>query len=381
MIMPTYVDVHVLQTVPPSNLNRDDAGSPKQATYGGVKRARVSSQAWKRAARRAFADQVDQATLGTRTKRMATLLAQRIMARGGVDAEASTRIATQLLADLKDTKGKSIVEKDYLLFFGRPQLERLIDSAGSDLSQLAGLDDGALADALAGVSARATLGAGHPVDVALFGRMVADIPALNVDAAVQVAHAISTHAVETEFDYYTAVDDENTEDETGAGMIGTIEFNSSTLYRYATVGLHQLLDNVDGDVDSAAEALRVFLTAFVTAMPTGYQNSFAHRTPPNLVTVAVRDDQPVNLVSAFESPVRALNEGLVSESVRRLADELTTATESWGLRPALVGSTYRAPEVGVQDKTAETLGTSKPFAQVVESVVEIARERYAGGGR
>lgn len=379
--MSTYIDVHVLQTVPPSNLNRDDAGSPKQATYGGIRRARVSSQAWKRATRRAFLDQVDKTELGTRTKRISALLAGRIAQRGGIDSEAATRIATTMLTDLAIKPGKKAAETAYLLFFGRPQLERLLEPYVDDLARLAALDDADLAEALAGVSARAALGQGHPIDVALFGRMVADIPGLNVDAATQVAHAISTHAVDTEFDYYTAVDDENTEDETGAGMIGTIEFNSSTLYRYATVGLHQLSENLGDDVDATTEALRMFLSAFVTSMPTGHQNSYAHRTPPNLVTVAVRDDQPVNLVSAFESPVRTVNDGLVSESIGRLAEELRTAAENWGLRPALVASTFRAPEQGVQGKAAEVLGASIPFDQVVSSVVAAARERLVSADR
>jgi CRISPR system Cascade subunit CasC len=379
--MGSYIDVHVLQTVPPSNLNRDDAGSPKQATYGGVRRARVSSQAWKRATRREFVEQVDEAALGTRTKRISALLAGRIAERGGIDAEAATRIATTMLTDLAIKPGKKAAETAYLLFFGRPQLERLVAPFADDLAQLASLDDAELTEALSGVSARAALGQGHPIDVALFGRMVADIPGLNVDAATQVAHAISTHAVDTEFDYYTAVDDENTDDETGAGMIGTIEFNSSTLYRYATVGLHQLSENLGGDVEATIEALRIFLIAFVTSMPTGHQNSFAHRTLPNLVTVVVRDDQPVNLVSAFESPVRTVNEGLVSESIGRLAEELRTAAENWGLRPALVASSYRAPEQGVQGKAAESLGASVPFDQVVVSVVDAARERLASADR
>jgi len=379
--MRSYVDIHVLQTVPPSNLNRDDAGSPKQATYGGVKRARVSSQAWKRATRQAFFEQghLSKEVLGTRTKRMATLLSQRLIDLGGIDAESASRIASVLLRDLKGKKG-NVTEKDVLLFFGRPQLEQLIKPIKDDLPRLAELDEAALDQALSGVSAYAAVREGHSIDVALFGRMIADIPALNVDAATQVAHAISTHAVDTEFDYYTAVDDENREDETGAGMIGTIEFNSSTLYRYATVGLHQLMDNLS-DSEAAAEALRLFLIAFVTSMPSGHQNSFAHHSTPNLVTVAVRDDQPVNLASAFERPVRALNDGLVSESVERLADELRTAAQSWGFRPAVLASTYRAPEHGVGEKVAESLGASVPFQQVVATVVAAARERLASADR
>src|SRR6185369_5018262 len=126
-VMRNYIDVHILQTVPPSNLNRDDAGTPKQAIYGGVKRARVSSQAWKRATRTAFTDQVDPAQLGTRTKKVSALLADRLTARCQLEPEASARIATSVLAELGIKPGKKAAETAYLLFFGRPQLERLID--------------------------------------------------------------------------------------------------------------------------------------------------------------------------------------------------------------------------------------------------------------
>ncbi|KPM50396.1 CRISPR-associated protein Cse4 [Frankia sp. R43] len=372
--MRTYVDVHVLQTVPPSNLNRDDAGTPKQAIYGGVKRARVSSQAWKRATRTAFADLVDPATLGTRTKKISALLAERIASRGGLGPDDAARVATSVLSDLGIKAGKKAAETAYLLFFGRPQLERLVDAIEADLPRLAGLDDAALAEAVKGVPVRETLGTGHPIDVALFGRMVADLPGLNVDAATQVAHALSTHAADVEYDYFTAVDDENPKEDTGAGMIGTVEFQSATLYRFATVGLHQLLDNLGGDLDAAVEALRVFLVAFTTSMPTGHGNSFAHRTVPNLLTVTVRADQPVNLVSAFEKPVTANGHGLLARSVAEFAAELDRTTTRWGLRPELTVSTYDTADAG--DKAA-VLGGSVPFPQLVDTVTAAARDRLA----
>lgn len=373
-----YVDVHVLQTVPPSNLNRDDAGSPKQAVYGGVRRARVSSQAWKRAARTAFADQVPAERLATRTKRISALLAERLGARTGLDAEAATRVATHVLKPLKITAGKRAAETAYLLFFGRPQLERLVDLVADRAAALAAMDDAQLGEAVKDLPVQATLAQGHPIDVALFGRMVADIPGLNVDAATQVAHALSTHQVEVEFDYYTAVDDENPREETGAGMIGTVEFNSATLYRFATVGVHQLLENLGGDVDAAVEALRVFLAAFVTAMPTGHENSFAHRTAPSLVTMVLRDNQPVNLVSAFENPVRRSEvSGIAQLSAVRLAEELQRAGSLWGLRPIHVASTY-ATANGAIPTLRDALGDPLPFPQLVAEIVEQARKRVTG---
>jgi CRISPR system Cascade subunit CasC len=370
----TYVDIHVLQTVPPSNLNRDDAGSPKQAIYGGVRRARVSSQAWKRATRTAFVDSIPKDQLGTRTKRISGLLAGRLATRTGLDAEAAARLATAMLAPLGIKAGKKATDTAYLLFFGRPQLDRLIGPVADRATELAALDDKALEEAVKDLPVKEELGTGHPIDVALFGRMVADIPGLNVDAATQVAHAISTHAVETEFDYYTAVDDENTED-TGAGMIGTIEFNSSTLYRFATVGMHQLMTNLGDDVDAAVTALGAFVNAFTTSMPTGHENSFAHRTLPNLVAVVVREDQPVNLVSAFEKPVPP-REGIVGESIQRLIDELARAHELWGRRPVAVHATYTPAKY---DKEAEVLGAPRLFPQLVTAVTETVRGRLSGG--
>ncbi len=380
--MRCYVDVHILQTVPPSNLNRDDAGTPKQAVYGGVKRARVSSQAWKRATRTAFADHVDPRELGTRTKKISALFAERLATRCQLDPEASTRIATSVLAELGIKPGKKAAETAYLLFFGRPQLERLIDLIEADLPRLTGLDDTDLAAAVKDVPVLHTLGTGHPIDVALFGRMVADRASLNVDAATQVAHALSTHAVDVEFDYYTAVDDENLKDETGAGMIGTVEFQSATLYRFATVGVHQLADNLGGDVEATVEALRVFLTAFTTSMPSGHGNSFGHRTTPNLLTVAVRTDQPVNLVSAFENPVRPDGRGILAASVQQFAAEMTTAATLWGLRPVLVASTYSAPDDTQATATlTKALGAAKPFPEVIDTVVAVARDRLKDTAR
>jgi CRISPR system Cascade subunit CasC len=215
--------------------------------------------------------------------------------------------------------------------------------------------------------------------VALFGRMVADIPGLNVEAATQVAHALSTHAVEVEFDYFTAVDDENPKEDTGAGMIGTVEFNSATLYRFATVGLHQLAANVGGDVEAALSALQAFVRAFVMSMPTGHENSFAHRTPPALVTVAVREDQPVNLVSAFEDAVRPNGHGIAAQSVTRLASELRRCGEVWGLTPLRVASAYMPGLIKDDEALDSGLGASLGLDGVISSVTATARQRLEGG--
>jgi CRISPR system Cascade subunit CasC len=359
-----YIDVHILQTVPPANLNRDDQGNPKEAEFGGVRRARVSSQAWKRATRVAFADRIPVQDRATRTKKVAAELAERLAGRTGLQPAPAERIAKSLLSPLGIKPGKKEGDTAYLLFFGRRQLEDIVDLVADQATELAALDDDALAGVVENLPVAEKFKTGHPIDVALFGRMVANIPSLNVDAATQVAHALSTHAVELEFDYYTAVDDENEKEETGAGMIGTIGFNSATLYRYATVALHQLQENL-GELDAALTAVEVFVDAFARSMPTGHQNSFAHRTRPSLVAVVVRGDQPVNLVSAFEKPVTA-NDGIAAKSAEQLAREYTRATRQWGDTPAYVQVSH-AFDSGSEaaDALAEAFGTPGTFPDLL----------------
>jgi CRISPR system Cascade subunit CasC len=168
--------------------------------------------------------------------------------------------------------------------------------------------------------------------VALFGRMVADDPSLNTDASAQVAHSLSTHKVSNEYDYFTAVDDLSSEESAGAGHIGTIEFNSSTMYRYATVAIHQLAEQLAEDTVQAAVQ---FVRAFVCSMPTGRQNTFANRTLPDAVLVTLRNDQPINLVGAFEKPVPASDEGYVAPSARRLVRHARNVYRQFAGEPAM----------------------------------------------
>ncbi|MFJ7305302.1 type I-E CRISPR-associated protein Cas7/Cse4/CasC [Streptomyces sp. NPDC099088] len=361
-----YIDVHVVQTVPPANLNRDDQGNPKEAIYGGVRRSRVSSQAWKRASRRHFDEQAPEADRATRTKRIASELLTRITRDTGLDRENAARIATALLAQLGISQGKKAGDTAYLLFYGNAQLDAVASLVTDRAAELAALEDGALTEAVKELPVVEKFQSGHPVGVALFGRMVADIPKLNVDAAVQVAHALSTHETQLEFDYFTAVDDQNEKEETGAGMIGTIGFNSATLYRYATVGFTQLADNLGGDTEAALDALDQFLDSFALSAPTGYENSFAHRTRPSLVVVVVRTDQPVNLVSAFEEPVPA-EAGIQATSARRLAEEHLTATQVWGDTPL-----YQAASHTFSSREPRTKDTAEALTQAFGDLVNFA---------
>ncbi len=331
--MSTYVDIHVIQSVPPSCVNRDDSGSPKSAQYGGVRRLRVSSQSWKRAARLYFNDRLDASDVGVRTKRVVETLASRIVGKAPELAESAAALAEDVFKaakiKLSAPRGRkdAAQESGYLLFLSASQIDRLADLAvGSSRS----------GEALDAKQVKKIFKETHSVDIALFGRMVADDTDLNVDAACQVAHAISTHAAENEYDFFTAVDDEKNrseEEDAGAGMMGTVEFSSATMYRYATVNLDMLVENLGGG-EAALRALQVFIEGFCLSMPTGKQNTFANRTLPEAVVVTVRNDQPVSLVGAFESPVRASEtSGYLTASVDALSAYARTIEDNYGLRP------------------------------------------------
>lgn len=295
-----YLDVHVLQAVPPSCINRDDTGSPKTAVYGGVTRARVSSQAWKRAMRCMFKDIFSQEQIGLRTKKAVELVTKELE-NLGYEGNAGKAAAEAL--EKVGIKINKKAETDALFFMSRPQARAL-----AKLCVDGETDKAAYLNALKEKPS---------VDIALFGRMVASDPSLNFDAAAQVAHSISTHEVKTEFDYFTAVDDMAREDNMGAGHLGTVEFHSATLYRYATVNLRELAEQLGEDT---AAAVKGFVKAFLLSMPTGKQNSFANRTVPDFAYITIRDDQPVNLAGAFEKPVCTRQEGYTEKSVAALKD-------------------------------------------------------------
>lgn len=326
--MNLFIEFHLIQNFAPSNLNRDDTGAPKDAIFGGHRRARVSSQCFKRAIRLTAHEQelVAPEHRGVRTKKLKALLLERLAGRD--PAEAEGKIETALAAaglKLKDD-GKT----EYLLFLGEAEIAgfaALIEQRWDELGSAApaGEKKGkkeAKANVPAEVikQARALLDGGKAVDVALFGRMLADLPEVNQDAACQVAHAISTHRVEREFDYFTAVDDRGGPDESGAGMIGQVEFNSATLYRYAVVDLRKLLGNLQNDGELVLSALEAFTQAMVRAIPSGKQNTFAAHNLPAFVGICLRHAGPLNLANAFEKPVVARADASLSErSVAELA--------------------------------------------------------------
>lgn len=323
--MSLFLEFHLIQNFAPSNLNRDDTGAPKDAIFGGQRRARVSSQCFKRAIRLAASQHelLPEAHRGIRTQKLKALLLERLAGRDAEQAEGKVEAALGAAGlKLKDN-GKT----EYLLFLGEGEVAafaQLIEQHWDELP--VGGDKKSKKDAKASLpaelvkQAKALLDGGKAVDVALFGRMLADLPAANQHAACQVAHAISTHRVEREFDYFTAVDDKGDEDETGAGMIGQVEFNSATLYRYAVLDLHKLLDNLQGDRELTLAAVEAFVRALALAIPSGKQNSFAAHNAPDFIGVSLRHATPLNLANAFEKPVAPRqDQALTEQSVERLA--------------------------------------------------------------
>ncbi|MFZ2509873.1 MAG: type I-E CRISPR-associated protein Cas7/Cse4/CasC [Gordonia sp. (in: high G+C Gram-positive bacteria)] len=330
--MSLFIDFHAVQTIPPANINRDEDGSPKSTVFGGTRRARVSSQAWKRAMRNDFHGHLDDSELGVRTLRMVDLIADRIRERSSELSEVAqdraiavltaTGIKVEKVKPRKGAEDQSEYSKTgALLFLSNPQIDAL-----AELAIVSG-------DKIDKKQAKAILNRGNSIDLALFGRMIADAPDLNVDAAAQVAHALGTHTVVPEFDYFTAVDDKQVEDNAGAGMIGTVEFNTATLYRYATVNASLLLENL-GSVEAAVRGIEAFTRAFVGSMPTGKRNTFANKTLPAFVLVTVRTDQPINFAGAFEEAV-APDQGLATTSISRLISEANSTYAAYDAAPAV----------------------------------------------
>ena len=338
--MKTLIEIHALQNFAPSNLNRDDTGSPKDALFGGTRRARVSSQCQKKTVRGYFDEKKNLGffspdELAVRTKRVYQAIADILKGRHGRDESlAKAEIALSYVKLNADKDGKT----QYLLFLGQREIAALAEviheswdlivseeKEGNEKTKgkkskktTAGQAPKEIQDRIASI-----FNGGKAVDVALFGRMLADMPEKNQNAACQVAHAISTHAVEREFDFYTAVDQLKPEDTAGADMMGTVEFNSACFYRYALIDWDKLRENLQDDVTLAEKGLKAFLEGFIIAEPTGKQNSFAAHNPPEFVAISVRyKAAPRNLANAFEIPIRVKrDESITKESASKLIEK------------------------------------------------------------
>ena len=324
------IELHAIQSFAPSNLNRDENGSHKEALFGGVHRARISSQSAKRAMRVSdiFKDGV-KVPIAKRSRHLIRHIVRKLE-----DEEVETEWAVQHVTDIisrADVNGKnkklfsgldSGSETTVAVYISEDEVDEIVqklletyqNDEDPDLKEWAKWGK----DFTKRLEKRKT----SAPDIALFGRMLAENPKLNIDAACQVAHAISTHAIHTEFDFYTAVDDLQSDGETGAAMMGYINFNSATYYRCARIDWEQLVSNLSGDIELAKQTVGAFMQAFACVAPSGMQNSFVNKHLPDfLLAVARPTNDGQSLANAFERPVRVNQDsGYAAPSVKKLAE-------------------------------------------------------------
>ena len=282
-----FIELHMIQNFAPANLNRDDTNNPKDCEFGGVRRARISSQCIKRAIRTSpvFAETTG-VDVGTRTKWLVDLLRKRLAGedQGEEKKEEATAILTAFVPKYASKLDKGSEKTAVLLYLSSDETDNIVQTLRQNWESLA--DEKTrenTVNQLVKTLVKAHKGQTSAPDIALFGRMLAEKPELSLEAACQVAHAISTHRVTMEMDFYTAVDDLNPEDTTGAGMMGFTGFDSACFYRYARVDWGQLVQNLNDDAGLSRRTMEGFLRAAVAAVPSGKQKGFAANNPPSLL--------------------------------------------------------------------------------------------------
>jgi CRISPR system Cascade subunit CasC len=333
-----HLELHIIQSVPVACLNRDDLNSPKTAVFGGVQRARVSSQSWKRAIREMAKELSPESFKGERTRLMYEPLVASMQAAGLSLSEADAGAKAVIDALVKiDAKSSEKVKSTTLYFMSPLEIETIskVYAETKDLKKsLKAIDAKALKDA---------------ADISLFGRMVASDHSLTVEAATMFSHALSTHKVDNEIDFFAAVDDLQPKGEAGAGMTSTLEFNSATYYRFAAINLDMV-----ADIDHLAvltqeerqQVVRTFVEATIKAMPGARKNSMNSYTLPDYVLGIIREKgHPVQLINAFESPLRSTG-GYAAKSVEALKAEYARSKVTWSLDAIFE---MAIPDIGLKD--------------------------------
>jgi len=362
------IELHILQSFPVTCLNRDDVGSPKSATFGGVQRARVSSQSQKRATRLLF----NEAHYGNQFHTERTKLAHeglvRILIEGGLSKASAEPLALEVLSRLVDKAGAAKAKADKngrmnmpaLVWLSPAQIQAAADAviANKELIEETsaanvGTDkaakktaEKALKDALKPVTkAIHDAGISDAADIAMFGRMVAADASLNVEGAAMFSHALSTHSNSNEIDFYSAVDDvknqrgeagDEASEDAGAGMIGTLEFNSATYYRYVAINLDLLFDAKHLGPIVEQEKRKALLTDFIKAVllavPGARRNSMNGATLP-IEVLGIRKDkgQPLQLINAFEKPVPSGKGGYAERSAKEMAEHYDSLKKLWDI--------------------------------------------------
>lgn len=297
----TRIEFHILQSFPVTCLNRDDVGAPKTAVIGGSTRARVSSQCWKRQVRLAM--QGFGIELGIRTKKVEQLMAEACVAAGASEEQAQ-KCGESIAKALSD---------DTLLFISHTEAKAFAEHARELEFDASKLKDKELAK----VAKKALNPAVDALDIALFGRMVAKAADMNVEAAASFAHAISTHRVSNEVEFFTALDD--MQDEPGSAHMGSLEFNSATYYRYISLDLGQLAQTLGEEAD-LKPAIEAFTKALFVAVPSARQTTQSGASPWEFARVLVRKGQRLQV--PFETAVKAEQGGYLQPSVEALKSYL-----------------------------------------------------------
>lgn len=327
------IEVHILKNYAPSNLNRDDTGSPKSCIFGGVARGRISSQCIKHNIRESevLGNEFDESFFGKRTRKLPQLVADELKKRG-LSEEWITAVVKKVTGfGNKDGKENDDGITAQIIFITPEEVIIAADclqtviSDNKDLKSFEKVKAKEIQTMMIKAGVRPMT-----LDIALFGRMVTSDAFRDVEASLQMAHAISTNRLEREFDYYTAVDDlVNNEEEgdAGAGMIGDTEFNSNCYYMYYNLDLDQLASNLSGLAEAekvARDAAKAFLRAFAYTSPSGKQNSFAAHQLPSTIYVEFKEDKiPVSYANAFITPAKpAFGKDLVADSIEKLTTQI-----------------------------------------------------------
>ena len=330
--MSRFIQIHALTVYPPSNPNRDDTGRPKTARYGDVPRLRLSSQALKRAIRLSSPMQGRlEGQLGERTQRIGDIVLE-ALEETDLDAQARQDIAVAITdvfgkideKKLKDEKDPKVHTRQ-LAFVSPDERAKAVELALA----AAGGEELPAAKELEKLVLRTADGA---ADIAMFGRMLADNPEFNREAAVQLAHAFTTHRALVEDDFYTAVDDRKQSDEdVGAGFVGEAGFGSGVFYLYGCIDRRLLVDNLAGDEGIAERAVGAFVEGLAKSTPSGKRSSFAHQTHASYLLVEKGDQQPRSLAGAFLKAVRPGEDGdLLGASVNALEAHRQAMSRAYG---------------------------------------------------
>lgn len=331
------VEFHILQSFPVTCLNRDDVGAPKTAVIGGTTRARVSSQCWKRQVRLSMRD--FGAVLGSRTKLICKLIADACREEGATEEQAQAcgeKIERIFIKgspdDTKDKKVKKTTPKDTdveegdtegaddktdtLLFLSPKEVDILAEAFKSQEFN----PDKVITDKKPIKDVEKLIGkvklAMNAVDIALFGRMVAQAASLNVEAAASFSHAVSTHKVTNEVEFFTALDDESKEP--GSAHMGSLEFNAATYYRYVSLDMGQLWQTLAGH--NMTETVGSFIKALYVAVPSARQTTQSGASPWEFARVYVRKGQRLQV--PFETAVKASNGGFLESSKKEMCQYL-----------------------------------------------------------